>query len=93
MLIKIDCIKIEITEERVDYMKKKIAMDNNIYIRNKKDAIKLSAKISKNYEEDQKKKLKEANKNDDMFYIANMLDNLSIFDIFKILVNKSKKYI
>ena len=68
-------------------------MDNNIYIRNKKDAIKLSAKISKNYEEDQKKKLKEANKNDDMFYIANMLDNLSIFDIFKILVNKSKKYI
>lgn len=93
MLIKINCIEIEITEERVDYMKKKIAMDNNIYIRNKKDAIKLSAKISKNYEEDQKKKLKEANKNDDMFYIANMLDNLSIFDIFKILVNKSKKYI
>lgn len=93
MLIKIDYIEIEITEERVDYMKKKIAMDNNIYIRNKKDAIKLSAKISKNYEEDQKKKLKEANKNDDMFYIANMLDNLSIFDIFKILVNKSKKYI
>ena len=93
MLIKIDCIEIEITEERVDYMKKKIAMDNNIYIRNKKDAIKLSAKISKNYEEDQKKKLKEANKNDDMFYIANMLGNLSIFDIFKILVNKSKKYI
>lgn len=93
MLIKIDSIEIEITEERVDYMKKKIAMDNNIYIRNKKDAIKLSAKISKNYEEDQKKKLKEANKNDDMFYIANMLDNLSIFDIFKILVNKSKKYI
>lgn len=93
MLIKIDCIEIEITEERGDYMKKKIAMDNNIYIRNKKDAIKLSAKISKNYEEDQKKKLKEANKNDDMFYIANMLDNLSIFDIFKILVNKSKKYI
>lgn len=93
MLIKIDSIEIEITEERVDYMKKKIAMDNNIYIRNKKDAIKLSAKISKNYEEDQKKKLKEANKNDDMFYIANMLDNLSILDIFKILVNKSKKYI
>ena len=61
MLIKIDSIEIEITEERVDYMKKKIAMDNNIYIRNKKDAIKLSAKISKNYEEDQKKKLKELN--------------------------------
>lgn len=93
ILIKIDTIEFEISEEQVIKMKEKTITDNSIYIRNKQDAMELSKKITKELDEEKRKKIIEANKKNDMNYLMSVFENISLFDILKMLINKTRQRI
>lgn len=87
--IKVNNIEITISEKQMKNMKENIVMNSGqIYMRNKQDVKLLSKKTAKSLEDGRKKRLKEAIKDDDMFYLTSMLNNLSIFDVLKLLIDK-----
>lgn len=95
IIIEVNHVKIAVNDEQVINMKKNFSNSNsqNIYIRNKSDAQKLSTQTLQTLEEGRKERFNEAIRNNDMLYLTNMLYNLSIFDICKLLIKKSTKYI
>lgn len=64
-----------------------------IKLRDNEEILKLSRRTSESLEKSRKKRLKEANKDNDMFYINNIFWSFSMPEIFKILINKSLKKI
>lgn len=94
IIIEINHIRITLSDEEVMAMKNDMKLHNSsIYIRNKNDAKKLSTKTLQVLEEGRKERFSEAIRDNDMLYLTNMLYNLSILDICKLLLQKSKGYL
>lgn len=94
-IIEISHTKIKITDEEISYIKEKLRMNatQNILIRNKHEAKKLSQKTVQLVEEGQRKRYNEALQDDDMMYLNSIYNSISMIEILKILLLKSRKYI
>lgn len=92
-IIEINTLQIEITDNTITTVRNySMNIKQEILIRNKHDAAKLSKKTSQMFEENRKQRLEQAVKNNDMMYLNSLMVNVSVLDLVKeILSRKIKK--
>lgn len=92
-IIQFENTKVEIDERKILKMKESVCAieSTSILIRNKKEAQKLSKKVSKSADIMRKQRYMEAINDDDYLYLRNYYDSFSAFELMKILLNKIKE--
>ncbi len=90
-IIYINEIKFEVNKATIMNMMECITMhtEQEILIRNKQDAGKLSKKTHEMLDESRKMRLKQAIKDNDILYLNSIYENFSILDLLKLLCKKT----
>ena len=94
-IIEINTKRIEVQDEAISAIigYKSMNVKEEIYVRNVSETKKLSSETVKLLENSRKKRLEQAIRDDDMLYIKSICNNMSILDLLKVLLQKTKKYI
>lgn len=92
--IYLESNEIIVEEKSVTQMKEYVKMrepSQTIFIRNKKEAQKLSKRVAESSEEMRFERYKEAVQDNDLLYLYNYYNSCSTFDLLKMLFGKIQK--
>lgn len=92
-VIKVDTVEIQVEERTILKVRECVAMDTRqeIFIRNKKEAAKLSKKNIRTSDAMRKARYAEAISDNDTLYLNSLYNSLSLKEIMQLLALKVKK--
>lgn len=93
-IIKVSTIKIEVDDKTIMHMMECVTMESKqqILIRNKRDAFKLSKMTRASLEESRRQRFRQAIEDDDTLYLNSIYENFSMMDLLKILNLKIRNH-
>lgn len=94
-LIKVNTVEVQVEEQTILKIREYVTMNTNqeIFIRDKKEAAKLSKKIIRTSDEMRIARYAEAVSDNDTLYLNSLYNSLSLKELLELLALKAKKHL